>query len=86
MLTLGLGPGKIKEMNLSMGSIQFLRLENEFMYVHCYVFSFFFFLLFCVLFFLRAIPTAYGSSRARGQIGAAATGLCHSHSNSKSEP
>lgn len=52
MLTLGLGPGKIKEMNLSMGSIQFLRLENEFMYVHYYVFSFFFFSPFlCVIFF-----------------------------------
>jgi len=26
-----------------------------------------------------AAPTAYGSSQARGQIGAAAAGLCHSH-------
>ena len=32
-------------------------------------------------FFFRAAPAAYGSSQARGQIRAAATGLCHSHSN-----
>ena len=29
----------------------------------------------------RAAPAAYRSSRARGQIGAAAAGLCHSHCN-----
>ena len=41
----------------------------------------------CFLFFLfRAKPTAYGSSQARGQIGAAAAGLHHSHSNAGSEP
>ena len=28
---------------------------------------------------------AYGSSQARGQIGAAAASLCHSHSNAVSE-
>ena len=28
---------------------------------------------------------AYGGSQARGQIGAVATGLCHSHSNTRSE-
>ena len=28
---------------------------------------------------------AYGSSQARGPIGAAAAGLCHSHSNAGSE-
>ena len=42
----------------------------------CY---FFFFLLF------RAAPVAYGSSQARGWIGAAAGSLCHSHSNVGSE-
>ena len=36
-------------------------------------FFFFFFLLF------RAAPKAYGSFQARGQIGAAAAGLYHSH-------
>ena len=35
--------------------------------------------LFSYLF--RAAPVAYGSSQARGPIGAAATGLYHSHSN-----
>ena len=36
----------------------------------------FFFCLF------RAPPVAYGSSQARGQFGATAANLCHSHSNS----
>ena len=34
---------------------------------------------------LRAAPVAYGSSQARGQIGATAAGLCHSHSNTEPE-
>ena len=41
---------------------------------------FFFFGLF------RATPKAYGSFQARGQIGAIAAGLCHRHSNARSEP
>ena len=40
----------------------------------------FYFLLF------RAAPAAYGSFQARGQIGAAAAGIPHSHSNARSEP
>ena len=39
---------------------------------------------FCFLF--RAVRAAYGSSQARGQIGAAAASLHHSHSNARSEP
>ena len=35
--------------------------------------------------FFRAAPVAYGSSQARGQIGAATAGLHHSHSNTRSE-
>ena len=39
---------------------------------------------FCfLLFFLKATPTAYGSSQASGQIGAVASGLHHSHSNAQ---
>ena len=38
-----------------------------------------------LLFFYRATPSAYGSSQARGWIGAAAAGLCHSHNNTRSE-
>ena len=34
-----------------------------------------------MLFFSRAAPEAYGGSQARGQIGAAAAGIHHSHSN-----
>ena len=43
------------------------------------VYLLFFFCLF------RAVPTAYGGSQGRDQIGAAATDLCHSHSNMGSE-
>ena len=43
--------------------------------------TFFFFFKF----FFRAAPMAHGSFQARGQIGTAATGLCHSHSNTGSE-
>ena len=39
--------------------------------------------LFVLLF--RAAPIAYGVSQARGQIGATAAGLCHSHSNTRTE-
>ena len=44
------------------------------------LFLFFSFLLF------RAALAAYASSQARGQIGAAAAGLYHSHSNRVFEP
>ena len=44
-----------------------------------------FFVLFCFCLFMAA-SVAYGGSQARGQIGAVATGLCHSHSNAGSEP
>ena len=44
-------------------------------------------LIFCLLVCLfRAVPTAHGGSQARGQIAAVVSGLCHSHSNSRSEP
>ena len=39
----------------------------------------------CFLLF-RATPAAYGSSQARGQIGAVAASLRHSHRNTGSEP
>ena len=41
-----------------------------------------FWFLFCLF---RATPVACGSSQARGQIGAAAAVLHHSHSNAGSE-
>ena len=40
---------------------------------------FFFFL------FFKAAPRAHGGSQARGLIGATATGLHHSHSNTRSK-
>ena len=36
-------------------------------------------------FLLRAVSVANGSSQARDQIRAAVAGLCHSHSNARSE-
>ena len=48
-----------------------------------FLFSFFFFLAFCLF---RAIPAAYGGSQARGPTGAVAAGQSHSHSNAGSEP
>ena len=42
--------------------------------------------VFCLFVCFRATPTVYGSSQATGQIGAAASGLRHSHSNARSEP
>ena len=48
--------------------------------------QFFFFFFFFFLSFFRAAPASYGGSQARGQIGAIATTLQHSHSNLESEP
>ena len=39
-----------------------------------------------LFFFFKATPVAYGGSQARGQIGATASGLHHSHSNARSMP
>ena len=47
--------------------------------------NFLFVCLFVFLLFLWAAPTAYGGSQARGRLGAVATGLHQSHSNSGSE-
>ena len=41
---------------------------------------------FCLFAISWAAPAAYGGSQARGRIGAVATGLCQSHSNTGSEP
>ena len=69
------------------------RYQNVVRVIHCYSHgclftpSLFFFVvvLFC-FFFFRAAPVAYRGSQARGQIGAVAVGLHHSHSNSGSKP
>ena len=44
------------------------------------------FFFFVFLLFLWATPAAYGGSQVRGRIGAVATGLRQSHSNTGSEP
>ena len=52
----------------------------------CVISNFFLSFFFLTFFFLMAAPAAYGSSQARGGIGAAAASLHHSHSNARSEP
>ena len=42
----------------------------------------FYFFLFCLF---RAALMTYGGSQARGRIGGVAAGLCHSHTNARSE-
>ena len=45
------------------------------------------FIYYFILFLhFRATPAAYRGSQARGRTGAVAAGLCHSHSNVRSEP
>ena len=44
-----------------------------------------FYLFFFFLIFFRATPEGYVNSQARGPIRAAAAGLYHSHSNTRSE-
>ena len=45
-----------------------------------------FYFIFYFLPFFRDVPMAHGISQARGQIGAAAANLDHSHSNTGSKP
>ena len=45
-----------------------------------------FFFFFCVCGLFRAILAGYEGSQARGQIGAVAAGLHHSHRHAESEP
>ena len=40
----------------------------------------------CLFVFTRASSMAFGSSQARGPVGAVAAGLDHSHGNAESEP
>ena len=49
-----------------------------------HILSIFFFFFFVISLF-RAAPAAYGGSQVRGQIGAIAAGLHHSHNNVGSE-
>ena len=48
-----------------------------------FLFCFLLFLPFCLFW---AVPAAYEGSLAKGQIGAVAVKLRHSHSNARSEP
>ena len=61
------------------GQIAYFSMCTEEQFCWLSVLSFFFFFLF------KAASVSYRSSQARDQIRAAATGLCHSHSNTGSE-
>ena len=52
------------------------QFENYYLYMY----------LFTLFFFFKAAPAAYGSFQARGQIGASAAGLHHSHRKVGLEP
>ena len=56
------------------------------LFVFLFYFYLFIYFFFVFLLFLWAVPKAYGGSQARGLIGAIATGLHHSQSNTGSEP
>ena len=67
-----------------------ITLVNTFISSYSYPFcdgvNFYFYLfIYCLFAISWAAPTACGVSQARGRIGAVASGLCHSHSNSGSE-
>uniref|UniRef100_A0A4X1SPA0 Cationic amino acid transporter C-terminal domain-containing protein n=1 Tax=Sus scrofa TaxID=9823 RepID=A0A4X1SPA0_PIG len=64
----------------------FHPLEHRDLHLQLLFFFFFFFFFFVFLLFLWAAPVAYGGSQVRGAIGAVATGLRQSHSNTGSEP
>ena len=56
------------------------------MYIIYITFILFYFIIIIFLASSRAAPVAHGGSQARGLIGAVATDLCYSHSNTGSEP
>ena len=60
---------------------EMLKGQKHTLSTHIFFLSFW---LACLLF--KAALLAYGSSQARGQIGAAAASLCHSHGNTRSKP
>ena len=72
--------GKYESYRFGGGKNQELIMRHLLFFSFLFSFSFFVFCLF------RAAPAAYGSSQARGLIGAVAAGLRHSHSNDRSKP
>ena len=65
-------------------SISAVQQSDPVTHAHTHIHTFFFFLSFFLLF--GAVPAACGGFQARGQIGATAAGLHHSHSNIGSKP
>ena len=63
----------------------FMLFQNDYSANYMYVCMYVIGTTSCIYLFM-AIPVAHGSSQARGQIGAPAAGLYHSHSNRGSEP
>ena len=67
-------------------SVHSLRLPSPSLLFASFFFSFFFFLFLFSFLPFRATSMASGVFQASDQIGAAAAGLCHSHSNTGSKP
>ena len=66
--------------------LEFLKCTSKLIIFFLFHFKLFPSFFFCLFYPFRAAPTAYGGSQARSLIGAVAAGLCHSHSNIRSEP
>ena len=58
------------------------------LYILIYIYIYMYIFIYTHILFFRATPTAYGNSQARGQVGATAASLHHSHShrNTGSKP
>ena len=66
---------------------QQLRIVIYYVYLFCFfLIKKIFFLIFCLFAISWATAAAHGDSQTGGPIGAAATGLHQSHSNTGSEP
>ena len=70
-------------MDIYIAGVSLVLARSSFIFWGGQVESFCFLFLFCLF---RAVPVAYGSSQARGQLGAVAAGLHHSHNSTRSEP
>ena len=64
--------------------------KERYLFIRSFIlFYFIYFILFYEFCLFRVTPAAFGGSqmgKAMGQIRAVATGLCHRHSNVRSEP
>ena len=79
---MGVNPSLLSKLLHECKYIQMELMHNGLHLQHSNIFNF----IYLFIFPFKAVPAAYGSSQARGRIGATAVSLCHSHSNEGSEP